>query len=178
MWNLAKICAMVAICLGTTSGAGAVTPPRANGPRGGLFKPTAVVSAPNTPLQFGKVSGPGPTQLKAQTTAHVVANCPFQLTASFQGLVEAAGKKIAIPPTQMAVKINDKEVPIGTDRVLIATGGPTPPAGVDVPVVIVMEMKGVSSYRAGRYGGNLVLAVKTGPSSERVMKPGFPVPAG
>ena len=77
--------------------------------------------------------------------------------------MEAAGKKIAIPPAQMVVKINGKEVPVGTDRVLIATGGPTPPAGVDVPVVIEMEMKGASSCRAGRYGGNLMLAVKTGP---------------
>jgi len=120
-----------------------------------------VVSVPNTPLQFGRVSGSGPARLKAQITAHVVANCPYQMAAAFQGLVEVAGKKTAIPAAQMVVKINGKEVPVGTECVQIGTGGPTPPAGVDVPVVVEVEIKtGASSCRAGQYGGGLVLAVK------------------
>jgi hypothetical protein len=163
MWNLAKICVIVAICLGATGGAGAATRPKGNAPLAGSFRPMAVVSVPNTPLEFGTISGPGPMRLKAEVTAHVVANCPFRLAASFQGLTEAAGKKMVIPPAQIAVTINGKELPVGTDCVQIATGGPTPPTGVNVPVVIEMVMKaGASLCRAGRYGGNLVLTVKKG----------------
>jgi hypothetical protein len=112
-------------------------------------------------LQFGKISGPGPARLKAQTTAHVTANCPYRLAAKFQGLVELAGKKTAIPAAQMVVRINGKEVPVGAECVQIGTGGPTPPAGVDVPVVLEVEIKtGASSCRAGQYSGGLALAVK------------------
>jgi hypothetical protein len=46
--------------------------------------------------------------------------------------------------------------------VVIATGGSTPAGGVDVPVVIEMEIKGVLSYPAGRYGGNLALIIMPG----------------
>ena len=162
MWNLAKICAVVTICLSATGGGWANNRPKLPPPNAGQLRPMVVVSASKTPLQFGKVSGPGPTRLKAEVTAHVVANCPFRLAASFQGLTEVAGKKVAIPATEMVVKINGKEVPIGTARVPIARGGPTPPAGVNIPVVIEMEMKGASSYRAGQYGGNLALSVMTG----------------
>jgi len=161
MWNLARIGAMVAICLAVTGGVGAGIPPRPKGPPPGPPRPTVVVSVPNTPLQFGKISGPGPALLKAQTTAHVVANCPYRLAATFQGFMETAGKKTAIPAAQMAVKINGKDVPVGTECVQIGTGGPTPPAGVDVPVVVEVEIKtGASSCRAGQYGGGLVLVVK------------------
>lgn len=167
MWNLAKMCAVVAICLGATGGGWANADPRANSAqsyalRPGSPMPIATVSAPQKPLQFGRVSGPGAMRLKAEVPAHVVANCPFRLAASFQGFTEVAGRKTAIPPAQLVVKINGKEVPIGTDRVQIATGRPTPPTGVDVPVVIEMEVKGASSYPAGRYGGNLALSVLRG----------------
>jgi hypothetical protein len=113
-------------------------------------------------LQFGKVSGPGAARLKAEVTARVVANCPFRLAASFQGFTQVAGKRTAIPPSQVVVKINGKEVPVGTDPVQIAAGGHTSPAGADVPVVIEMVVKGASSYPAGQYGGNLALSVLTG----------------
>jgi hypothetical protein len=122
----------------------------------------ALVSVPKTPLRFGKVSGPGPMRLKAETTARVVANCPFRLLATFEGLTEAAGKTVAISPSQITVTINGKEVPIGTERVQIAAGGPTPAGGAGIPVVIEMTVKGASSYPAGQYGGNLALTVVTG----------------
>jgi hypothetical protein len=122
----------------------------------------AVVSAPQTPLYFGKVAGPGPTRLKAETTAKVVANCPFRLMASLRGLVGGATDKVAIPPKQMKVTINGKEVPIGTEFVGIATGGPTPPVGVDVPIVIEIKTAGVLAYPAGQYEGNLALTVRGG----------------
>jgi len=186
MRNLAKICAVVALCLGVTGGARATDRPRPGlakarmgrpsagvsaartpvsrpSPSAGRSTPLAMVSAPQTPLSFGQVVGPGPTRLKAETTARVAANCPFHLMASFQGFVRQAAGREAIPPKLMKVTINGKEVPVGTNRVLIATGGPTPAAGAQVPVVIEMDVKGAYFYPEGRYGGNLALTAIAGP---------------
>lgn len=124
--------------------------------------PVALVSAPQTPLCFGKVSGVGPTQLKAETAVKVAANCPFRLLVSFQGLAGGAIDRVAIPPELMKVTINGKEVPIGTQFVEIGTGGPTPPVGVEVPVVVEIKTAGVLAYPAGQYGGNLAFTVRGG----------------
>jgi hypothetical protein len=163
MWNLAKIGAVIAICLSVAGSGWAHGGPKQNLPRAGQIKPSVLLSVPKTPLQFGRVYGVGPTQLRAEVTARVLANCPFRLAASFQGLTETGGKQVAIPATQIAVRINGKEVPVGTELVEIATGMPTPPSGVNVPVVIEMELKqGAASCPAGQYGGNLALKVTVG----------------
>ncbi len=187
MQNLAKLCAVVALCLGVTGAvqaadqrarAGTVKVRISRPPAGvstarthlskpspivGRSKPMAFVSAPKAPLTFGKVAGIGPTQLKAETTAHVAANCPFRLMASFRGLVGGAtAGGAAIPPQLMKVTINGKEVRVGTEFVEIATGGPTPPGGVDVPIVVEIQTAGVLAYPAGRYEGNLALTVRGG----------------
>jgi hypothetical protein len=181
MRNLAKICAVVVLCLGLTGAAGAADRPRPGlararmsrlsaarmslsgpSPMAGRPAPMAVVSAPPKPLYFGKVTGVGSTRLKAETTVRVAANCPFRLMASFQGLVGGAVGKTAIPPKLVKVTINGKEVPIGTEFVQIAAGGPTPPVGVDVPVVVELKTAGVLAYPAGQYGGNLAVTVRGG----------------
>jgi hypothetical protein len=162
MWNLAKIFVVVAVCLGVAGGGWARDRSRHDGPTS-RPKPMVSVSVPKTPLQFGKVSGPNVTQLKAEVTARVAANCPFRLMAAFEGLEASAGHKTPIPAAQIKVTINGIEVPVGTTYVEIARGGPTPMAGANVPVVIVMEMKGASSCPAGQYGGNLALKALIGP---------------
>ncbi len=124
--------------------------------------PVTVVSAPRTPLSFGKVAGPGPTRLKAATTARVAANRPFRLLASFHGFVGETAERATILPKEIKVTINGKEVPIGTEFVEIAKGGPTPPSGVEVPIVVELKTAGVLAYPAGRYGGNLALKVRGG----------------
>jgi hypothetical protein len=82
--------------------------------------------------------------------------------ASFRGLTGGATERVAIAPKLMKVTINGKDVPIGTQFVEIATGGPTPPAGVDVPVVVEIKTAGVLAYPAGQYGGNLAITVRGG----------------
>jgi hypothetical protein len=181
MRNLAKVCAVAALCLVMTGAVWAADRPRPGLARARMSRlsavrmrlskasliagrpaPMAVVSGPQTPLWFGKVAGTGPTRLKAETTVHVAANCPFRLMASFQGLVGGAFEKAAIPPRLMKVTINGKDVPIGTQFVAIATGGPTPPVGVDVPIVVEIKTAGVLAYPAGQYGGNLAITVRGG----------------
>jgi len=161
MWNLAKIFVVAAICLGGVGEGWAKTRSRPS-PRTVGSKPAVRIMVPKMPLSFGRVSGPGPVQLKAETAARVAANCPFRLAAFFEGLTAAGGKRVAIPAKQMTVTINGKEVPVGTGRVAIAAGGPTPPSGVEIPIVVVVKMKGASSYPAGQYGGSLKLAVLPG----------------
>lgn len=181
MRNLAKVCAAAVLCLVMTGAAGAgdrprpgptraqmsrlsalrMRPSKAN-PIAGRPTPIAMVAGPETPLSFGRVAGPGPTRLKAETTVHVAANCPFRLMASFQGLAGGAIEKTAISPQLMKVTINGKEVPIGTRFVQVATGGPTTPAGVDVPVAVEIKTAGVLAYSAGQYRGNLTITARGG----------------
>lgn len=163
MRNLAKICAVAVLCLGVTGGIStARTPLSKRVATAGRSRPVAAVAAPEAPLTFDKVVGPGPTRLKAETTVRVAANRPFHLMASFRGLMGGAVEKAAIPPKLMKVTINGKEVPVGTRFVEIAAGGPTPPAGVDVPVVVEIKTAGASAYPAGRYEGNLAVTVRGG----------------
>jgi len=156
MRNLAKLCAVVAICLGATGGAQASNRPKPQAPQSD--QPFVKLTVPRTPLSFGVVPGPGPGKLQAKTMAHVVCNRPFKLAASFRGLSQGAGLP-AIPLKQLLVTINGKEVPVGTDRVVIALGKPTAANGVDIPVVVEVVVKGSTFYPAGRYSGNLVLSI-------------------
>ena len=159
MRNLAKLCAVAVICLGATGGAGAQSRPKPKPPKMSPSQAYASLTLPRTPLYFGVVHRPGPSKLEAKVTAHVVANRPYRLGALFRGLTLGPGQA-AIPAKQMTVTINGKVVPIGTDCVEIASGGPTPVKGVDVPIVIEVEVKGSTFYPAGRYGGNLELFIK------------------
>jgi hypothetical protein len=163
MRTLAKICVSAVVCLGMTGGGWARDHSHGNRPPAGPFRPGAVLSVPKTPLRFGEVSGPGPKRLRAEVTARVMANCPFRVAASFQGLTQRADRTVVIPSGQITVTINGRNVPVGTNRVVIAGGGPTPPGGVNVLVAVEMEIKGASLCQAGRYGGNLTLTTLTGP---------------
>jgi hypothetical protein len=163
MRRLAKMGMVAVICLGATVSAEAGARPGPQGPRAGAPgpegpRPIAGVKLPKGPLYFRVTPARGPRVLQAKTTVRVLANHPFRLDASFGGLSQPAGQA-AIPPRQMAVTINGKNVPIGTERVPIALGGPTPGDGVEVPIVIEVTLKGSAFFPAGRYGGNLVLSV-------------------
>jgi len=161
--NLAKICAVVVLCLGIAGGVRAADHrPRSRMAKAGMSRPVAMVSAPRKPLSFAKAVGFGTTRLKGDTAVLVAANCPFRLLASFRGFVGETAERAAILPKQMKVTINGKEVPIGTAFVEIATGGPTPPSGVEVPIVVEIKTSGVIAYPAGRYGGNLAITVRGG----------------
>ena len=73
---LAKTCAILAVCLLTAGGAKAVD----------FSKPFVMVSLPNKPLNLGEVYGPNLKEVGAQVTARVVANVPFHVLVSFDGL--------------------------------------------------------------------------------------------
>jgi len=126
-----------------------------------LSKPFVMVRMSRDPLYLGEVSGPDLKQVAAKVTAHVVANCPYHISVAFAGL-EHQSSKVAISPQHMTVKVNDKEVPIGTRHVTVASQGPTPPSGVEIPIELQVGLTSGSLYPAGRYRGSLVIKVTAG----------------
>jgi len=124
-------------------------------------KPFVMVRMPREPLNLGEVSGPDLKEVAAKVTARVVANCPYYITASFPGL-EHQSRKVTIAPKHMTVKVNDKEVPVGTGRVMVASHGPTPYDGVEVPIELQVGMTAAALYPAGRYRGSLVITITAG----------------
>ena len=158
MRNLATIGTVVAICLGAMPSVRAQDSP-GYPPQIDRLRPFASVWVPPRPLCLGMVSGRGLKRLKGSVTVSVVANRPFRLAASLDELARAAGGA-TIPIEQAVVTINGRPVTTGTERVEIASGGPTPMNGVDVPIVVEVGMKGPALYPAGQYGGNLTLFIR------------------
>jgi hypothetical protein len=153
MWNLAKTCAIVAVCLAMTDIASAAYP----------SQPFVSMTVTRDPLDLGDVVGPGMHQVRSRATAHVVANCPYHIEASFEGLRNGPGGKV-ISPQHLTVAVNGKEMSVGTGRITIAQSSrPTASAGEDVPVDLQVGFLGLPAYPAGRYYGTLVLTVMVGP---------------
>jgi hypothetical protein len=148
---LAKTCVILAVCLVATKGARAIDTSR----------PFVAVTVPRTPVNLGEVCGPNLNEVAAKFNARVVANVPYHISASFGGLQHQI-QKVAISPQHMTVLINGREVPIGTGSVPIASQGPTPRGGVDVPVELQVGVKAKAFYPAGRYKGTIVLTVTAG----------------
>jgi hypothetical protein len=158
MWNLAKTGAIVAVCLAVVEVATAAAP--AAVPRYGPF---VHVTVPRKPVRLGEVTRSGMQQVKSHVTARVVANCPYQIEASFEGLRHEQGKAV-IAPKHLSIAINGKPTPIGKGRVTIAQSRkPTKSTGEDVPVDLQIGVKNLPMYPAGRYSGTLVITVMAGP---------------
>ncbi len=146
-----KAFVILAVCLAAARGAKAID----------MSQPFVAVTAPRTPVNLGEVCGPNLKEVGAKFNAHVVANCPYHISASFDGL-RHQNRRIAISPKHMTVTINGRQVPVGTGRVPIAARGPTPRGGVDVPVELQVGVKAKASYPAGRYNGTLVITITAG----------------
>lgn len=177
MWNLAKTCAIVTVCLAVAGLASAAGPSASFSGRARTAQmavnrlapamsssvPFVSLTVTNDPLDLGEVVGPGMHRVRSRATAHVVANCPYHIEASFEGLRNRSGGR-AISPQHLTVAINGKEMPVGTGRVTIAQSSrPTVPAGEDVPVDLQVGFLGLPAYPAGQYYGALVLTVMVGP---------------
>lgn len=153
MSSLAKVFTGVAICLAVVNSAAAVN----------MEMPFVSVSLPRTPVHVGEVWGPGLNRAGAEFMAHVVANCPYHVEASFQGFRHEKGAA-TMSPKHLSVAINGKNIPVGTGRVQIAKGSKATPAnGLDVPVDLQVGVTGLASYPAGRYSGALVITVMAAP---------------
>jgi hypothetical protein len=128
-----------------------------------LKLPFVSVSLPENPVYVGDVAGPGVKQVGAQFVARVVANCPYFVEASFQGLQHEGGGA-TIAREHLSVWINGKATAVGTGRVAIAQASrPTSAGGVEVPVNLRMLVSGMESYPPGQYCGAFVITVMAAP---------------
>lgn len=128
-----------------------------------LPEPFVALAVQSKPLYLGEAWGPGLKQMGAQLNARVLANCPYRLEASFQGLRHRQGKAV-ISPRDMSVAINGEPVAVGGGRTTVVSSyEPTPSGGVDVAIALQVGVRGLELYPAGRYGGALVITVMAGP---------------
>lgn len=109
-------------------------------------------------IDLGSFSGFG-QELPAQLEAHIVANFPYHIKASFTGFTHQDGDG-SIPNEQTSVVINGKDVPVASNGVsIISSTRGTPIGGVNVPVYLKFGVDSVMQYPAGTYGGKLVFII-------------------
>jgi len=153
MGDLAKMILAAMVCLVVAGSASAQI----------RVEPFVKVTMPQEVVDLGTAWGPGVKRLAARLQTHVLANCPFHLSASFRGFRHEQGKAV-VSAQDMQVAINGKQVSSVTGRVAIASSSkPTPASGIDVPVDLQVGVKGCEYYPAGRYNGVLVITVMAGP---------------
>jgi len=120
--------------------------------------PYVKISPPGGSFYLGNFWEAGTNQAAGRTKVHVVANCPYQIQASLQGLRHVTGRS-TMSPKHTAVMINGAQARLG-ERVQIARSSqPTPPSGVDVPVELKVAMNDMILYPAGQYNGTLVVTI-------------------
>jgi len=155
MNNLAKILSVLVVWL-TAGNALGNTPPLP--PPGVPIPPFVHVTVPKQPLQLGDVMSGGVFQAGAEMKVHVLANCPYQLEASFRDLKSGVSNE-PLPPQQVMIAINGKRTSLGGRVPLVVSGQPTPSTGTDIPVGLQVGVNNIMNCRAGRYNGTLVITV-------------------
>lgn len=148
---LAKTCVILAVCLVATQGAKAVD----------WSEPFVAVKVPREPVFLGEMYESSLKKSVARIGAHVVANCPYHILASFEGLRHQA-YGVSIAPKDLSVAINGQQVPVGTARVPIVSNGPTSRSGDEVPIEIQVGLRTIQCYPAGRYVGTIMITITAG----------------
>jgi len=159
MSNLAKFLAIVTVWLVAGSAVGSTPPPP---PPVGPMPPFVKVTIPKEPLQLGDLWSGGAFQAGAQVNVHVLANCPYQVDASFRDLRFGTSDQV-MSPTQLMVAINGKRTTLGGRVPVVLSRQPTPLEGVDIPVELQVGVNDFMKSRAGRYNGTLVITVMAVP---------------
>jgi hypothetical protein len=155
MCNLAKILSILVVSLSAGSAVGYTPPPP---PPVGPVPPFVKVTIPREPLELGNVWSDGAFQAGAQLNVHLVANCPYQVEASFRNLKHSAGDQ-PLSPNHLLVAINGKRTTLGGRVAVALSRQPTALNGVDIPVELQVGVDSIMNCRAGRYNGTLVITV-------------------
>jgi hypothetical protein len=124
-------------------------------------KPFVAMSIKPDELDLGQVPASSAGGLSGKLTAHIVANCPYHVQASFAPFTGQGGP---ILPKHTSLVINGKNVAAGGKAVSVTSSSkPTPVSGVDVPVDLKVTVKSVPLYRAGTYKGTITFTITPGP---------------
>jgi len=118
--------------------------------------PYLKVTVPREPLRLGNVMIGGAFQAGGQVNVHVVANCPYQIQASFRDLKHGTASE-PVAAKHLLIAINGKRAGLGEKVPIALTREPTPANGVDVPLQLQVGVDNLMNYRAGRYNGTLVI---------------------
>lgn len=156
MCNLAKILSILVVSLSAGRAVGNTPPPPVS-----PMPPFVKVTMPKEPLQLGDVWSGGAFQAGARVKVHLVANCPYQVEASFRDLKHGAGDQ-PLSPNHLLVAINGKRTMLG-GRVPVALSRRPALNGVDIPVELQVGVDSIMNCRAGRYNGTLVITVMAVP---------------
>jgi hypothetical protein len=160
MKKVIVISVMAAACFGM---AGMVHSVQSLPPKIVTIEPYVSLSFTPDKIDLGIVSPAGFKNMPVKLEAHIVANCPHQVRASFEPF-KSRDTNISISPDQTTVEINGKNIPTTSSGVPILTSArPTPPEGVEVPVDIKFSARGLLLYPAGPYKGSVVLTITTRP---------------
>jgi hypothetical protein len=152
---------MVAACFSLTGIVQAVRPVAP--PKMVSVEPYVGISVTPDHLNLGIVPPIGFKDLLAKLKAHVVANCPHQVEASFEPF-KGEEYNATIRPEHTVIEINGVEIPVDSSGVsIISSVNPTPPEGVDVSVDIKFSVRDLVLYPAGKYKGAIILTVMTKP---------------
>jgi len=157
MCNLARILSSVVIVLVASGVVAFAQPPLPIGPP----PPFVNVSVPREPLNLGCLWASGSYQTGAEVKVHVIANCPYQIEASFRDLRYRRGGRIT--PQSWMVAINGQETSLAGRVVVAQSRHPTPPSGVDVKVALQVGAKDLTQCPAGPCEGTLVITVTAVP---------------
>jgi len=156
-------CVMAVTCFGLTGVVQSVRPVVPPPPLRVSAEPFVGISVKPDKLYLGTVSPLSCDNLPAKLEAHIVANCPHQVKASFTAF-KRGRSGVSIDPKHASIVINGVNVPVaGSAVAVIKSDSPTPPEGVDVPLDIKFAVGGALHYPAGPYKGNLVLTITTKP---------------
>jgi hypothetical protein len=157
MWYLARILSIVVVWFAAGSAMGNTPPPPVP-----PIAPFVKVTVPKEPMQLGDVWSGGAFQAGADVKVHVLANCPYQVEASFRDLRRGADNEL-LSPKQVIVAINGKRTSLGGKVPVVLSGLPTSPNGADIPVQLQVGVNDLMNCRAGRYNGTLVISVMAVP---------------
>ena len=159
MWHLARILSIVVVWLVAGNAMGNTAPPP---PPVAPIPPFVKVTVPEGPLRLGDIWSGGAFQAGAEVKVHVLANCPYQLEASFRDL-RHGGSNEPLSPKQVIVAINGKQTSLGAKVPVVLSGLPTPANGREIPVQLQVGVNNMMNCRAGRYDGTLVITVMAVP---------------
>ncbi len=124
--------------------------------------PFVSISVSPDKVDLGAVKDPHVDQLLGKLKAHIVANCPHLVEASFDGFAHLDNKS-SILPEHVTVTINGAMVKTDRDGVVVLSSPrSTPVGGVEVPLELDFTVMNAISYPAGKYGGVLTLTVMPG----------------
>ena len=121
--------------------------------------PFVEVSVSPKVIHLDQVMDRGLYRFEARATVRVVANCAYQVEASFSGFKkDNVGRPIR--DSDLSVSINGTVLPVGKRHAVIKKSSvPTPYGGVDVPLELKFGVGEPQEYAAGSYGGTLTLTI-------------------